>query len=121
VPLQIEPPRSVLLLVGREEFTPPGSFGGETCAASGDCIAIGVGSDDHSAVTVTLGPAPASADLLRLASFEIDTEGLVSLRSVYNREYEAIGVPAGTADVVIWGNRPTDPDELVIEVAAKPG
>jgi hypothetical protein len=120
VPIQIEPPNSVLLLVGREEFSPPASFAGQTCVATTDCIAIGVVSVDDSPVMVTLGPAPTSDGLLELARFEIETEGLLSLRDVYSREYEAVGVPAGLVGVIVWGNHDTEPGELVIEVAGSP-
>ena len=32
----VEPQHSVLLVVGREQFTPPSTFGGEACTATGD-------------------------------------------------------------------------------------
>lgn len=38
----VEPPNSVILLVGRDEFAPPHSFAGVICAATADCIAVGV-------------------------------------------------------------------------------
>jgi hypothetical protein len=113
VPQLIEPPNSVVLLVGREEFSPPSSFNGQTCVATSDCLAIGVA---DSPTTVTLGPSPASGELTVLAQHVIETEGLVSLRDVYSREYETMGSPAGHALVTVWGNDPTEPSELVIQV-----
>ncbi len=66
---------------------------------------------------MTLGPSPASGELTVLAQHVIETEGLVSLRDVYSREYETMGSPAGHALVTVWGNDPAEPSELVIQVA----
>jgi len=38
----VEPQHSVILVVGREQFTPPRTFGGDACTATHDCVAIGV-------------------------------------------------------------------------------
>jgi len=103
----------VVLLVGREEFSPPSSFNGQTCVATSDCLAIGVA---DSPTTVSLGPSPGSGGLTVLARHVIETEGLLSLRDVYSREYDNMGSPAGQALVTVWGNDPTEPSELVIQV-----
>src|SRR6478672_8890712 len=72
----IEPPNSVLLVVGREEFTPPGSFGGRVCAATYDCVAIGVVSVDDAPTLVAFSPAVTRADLQQLGRFTLETEGM---------------------------------------------
>jgi hypothetical protein len=36
----VEPQHSVVLVVGREQFTPPKSFGREACTATEDCVTI---------------------------------------------------------------------------------
>lgn len=113
VPPQIEPANSVVLLVGREQFTPPSSFGGLTCVATDDCVAIAVGSP----TSISLGPSVGTGSLEVLGEFVIETEGLVSLRDVFSREFETMGSPAGPARVTVWGNRPNEPSELVIQVA----
>ena len=109
----IKPPSSVVLLVGREEFSPPSSFNGQACVATDDCIAIGVADGP---TTVSLGPTPGSGVLVALARHVIETEGLVSLRDVYSREYDNMGSPAGHALVTVWGDDLTAPSELVIQV-----
>jgi hypothetical protein len=42
----------------------------------------------------------------------------LSVRSVYNKEYDAMGVPAGLALVTIWGNTDSEPSEVLVQVAA---
>ncbi len=109
----VEPQHSVLLVVGREQFTPPSTFGGETCTATRDCVAVGVRSVDDGPVDVTISPEPA-AGLVNLGEFQVETEGLVSVRSVYNKEYDAMGVPPGLALVTVWGNADTEPSEVLV-------
>jgi hypothetical protein len=81
----VEPPNSLLLLVGREEFDPPFS-----------------------------DAEPPS--LVRLGVFEVESEGQLSLRDIYNREYAAAGVEAGLLMVTVWGNDATEPSEVVFEL-----
>jgi hypothetical protein len=114
----VEPQHSVVLVVGREQFTPPRTFGGEACTATPDCVAIGVRSVDDGPTQVTISPEPATGDLVMLGEFKLETEGLLSVRSVYNREYDAMGVPPGLAQVTIWGNADTEPSEVLVQVAA---
>ena len=111
----VEPPNSVLLVVGREEFTPPSTFGGQTCAATHDCVAIGVVSADDAATSVEFAAA-AREDLQRLGGFTLETEGMLSLRDVYNREYDAAGVTPGSVLLTVWGNDAQEPSEIVLEV-----
>ena len=113
----VEPQHSVILVVGREQFTPPRTFGGEACTATPDCVAIGVRSVDDGATQVGISPELATGDLVMLGEFELETEGLLSVRSVYNKEYDAMGVPPGLARVTIWGNRDTEPSEVLVQVA----
>jgi hypothetical protein len=114
--VQLEPPNSVLLIVGREDFTPPRTFGGQVCAATSDCIAVGV-------LSVADGPTSASfalenerADLLGLGKFPLESEGLVSLRDAHRREYLTVGVVPGTVEVEVFGNDAFEPDEVVFVV-----
>jgi hypothetical protein len=112
----VEPQHSVLLVVGREQFTPPGTFGGQACTATRDCVAIGVRSVDDGPTDVTITPEAAGDDLVDLGRFQVETEGLLSVRSVYNKEYDAMGVPPGHAHVTIWANAATEPSEVVVQV-----
>ena len=114
----VEPQHSVILVVGREQFTPPRTFGGEACTATPDCVAIGVRSVDDGPTQVTISPEPAAGDLVMLGAFELETEGLLSVRSVYNREYDAMGVAPGLAQVTIWGNAASEPSDVFVHVAA---
>jgi hypothetical protein len=51
-----------------------------------------------------------------LGQFQLETEGLLSVRSVYNKEYDAMGVPPGLARVTLWGNTASEPSDLVVQV-----
>ena len=112
----VEPQHSVILVVGREQFTPPRSFGGEACTSTPDCVAIGVRSVDDGPTEVTISPEPVPGGLVLLGEFELETEGLLSVRSVYNREYDVMGVPPGLARVTIWGNDVSAPSEVLVQV-----
>lgn len=113
---EVEPQHSVLLVVGREQFTPPTTFGGATCTASADCIAVGVRSVDDGPTAVSISPQPGGEAMVWLGEFTVETEGLLSVRSVYNREYDAMGVPPGLAQVTIWGDADTEPTQVIVQV-----
>ena len=113
----IEPPNSVLLLVGREEFTPPESFGGRTCVATHDCVAIAVVSVDDAPTSLSLSPTPDTEALMRLGEFQVETEGQLSVRDVYNREYDTVGVAPGLSLVTVWGNDAVEPSEIAVQFA----
>jgi len=113
VSITIEPPHAVLLVVGREQFAPPTSFGDATCAATADCVAVSVA--DGPAL-LELAPAPHTSGLRLLGSFTIESEGLVSVRDVYSREYDTLGVPPGWALVTVWGDLPAEPRHVAVQV-----
>lgn len=113
----IEPPNSVVLLVGREQFTPPESFAGASCVASSDCIAVGVLSVDDGPTLVSIAPLPGTSELVTLGEFLIESEGLLSLRDVYNREYDAMGVSPGSVHVSVLANDDSEPSEVRFVVA----
>ena len=108
----VEPAHRVLLLVGREDFTPPSSFGGATCVSTRDCLAIGVAARTR----VEVAPQPVTTSLVRVGEFSIESEGLLSLRSAYSREYDNIGVEPGWALVTVWADDPDEPAELALQV-----
>ena len=112
----VEPPNSVLLVVAREEFTPPSTFGAHSCAATRDCVAIGVASVDDAPTSVEFSGAVARDDLQRLGQFTVETEGSLSIRDVYNREYESAGVTPGSVVLAVWGNDAQEPSEVLIEI-----
>ena len=66
----IETRNDVLLLVGREDFSPPRSFGGAAAVATHDCVAFAVG---EGPVTVEVTPF-AAPNLQRLGEFVIEAE-----------------------------------------------
>ncbi|MGW5240055.1 hypothetical protein ACWEOW_14085 [Monashia sp. NPDC004114] len=113
---EIEPRNSVVLLVGRDEFTPPASFANSTVAATNDCVAVGVVSVADGLTTVELEPTPHIAGLSRLGEFSLETEGQVSIRDVHNRVYEVLLVVPGKCAVTVWGNDPAEPDVVAFEV-----
>jgi len=120
VAVVIEPPNSVILVVGREEFTPPKSFAGHTCVATADCVAIAVINVHDAPTSVTLSPAARAEDLLRLGEFEIETEGSLSVRDVYNRTHESVGVSPGVVNVTIWGNDDAEPSDVAVQFTQVP-
>ncbi|QIK65429.1 hypothetical protein G7072_02915 [Nocardioides sp. HDW12B] len=109
----IEPPNSVLLLVGREEFTPPQTFAGEVCVSSSDCIAVGVLSVDDGPTSASLTQVMDGSGLVTLGDFRIESEGHLSVRDVYNREHASLGVEAGSVRVTVLGNDKSEPDEVI--------
>ena len=73
----VEPQHSVILVVGREQFTPPKTFGGEACTATHDCVAIGVRTVEDGPTDVTISPEAGTGALVRLGEFQVETEGLL--------------------------------------------
>ncbi|MCW2817374.1 MAG: hypothetical protein JWR42_161 [Marmoricola sp.] len=114
----LRPPHSIVLLVGREDYTPPTSFGGATCTATSDCIAAATLSPVDGPTLVSVAPS-ARPGLLRLGQFTIESEGLVSVRDVFHREHDSMGIEAGYVEVLVLGNDATEPDEVVFVV--RPG
>lgn len=112
----IEPPNSILLLVGREEFSPPESFAGAPCVATTDCIAVGVLSVDDGPTLASFAQGTEASDFVTLGAFAIESEGLLSLRDVYNREYDSVGVEAGSVRVTVMGNDSVEPCEVTFVV-----
>lgn len=110
----VEPPNAVLFLVGREDYDPPRSFGERTCVATADCIATGVVAD--SPTTVTFSAQPPGRRLHDLGRHVIETEGLLSVRDVYTREYVSVGVEPGHVAVTTWGDDEDHPGEVVFEI-----
>ena len=115
MPQDLEPPSSVLIVVGREEFTPPSSFGGSACAATDDCIVIAVRDVEDGPTTLSMS-VTAPSGLARLGDFRLLSEGLVGVRDLSYREHEAVGVDPGWAAVTIWGDTEQEPSEVVVQV-----
>ena len=82
----VEPQHSVILVVGREQFTPPKTFGGEACTATHDCVAIGVRSVEDGPTDVTISPEAGTAALVRLGEFQVETEGRRAVRCAASRD-----------------------------------
>lgn len=115
----VEVPSSVLLLVGREDFTPPRSFAGGTCVATHDCLAVGVTTPQDGPTDVGFAAGPGGlSGLVELGRFSLESEGLLSLRDVYNRELESAGVGAGLVEVTVLGDDRDEPSTVRFVVAA---
>lgn len=110
----IETRNDVLLLVGREDFTPPRSFGGAAAVATHDCVAFAVG---EGPVTVDL-VAVAPPDLHPLGDFVVESEGLLSLRDVWSKEYDAAGVAPGATRVEVLGDDAESPRRISLVLRA---
>lgn len=110
---------TVFLLVGREDFTPPRSFAGGTCVATHDCLAVAVASPPGGPTDVGLAfEHGGSSGLVELGRFSLESEGLLSLRDVYNRELESAGVGAGLVEVTVLGDHRDEPSTVRFVVAA---
>lgn len=115
----IRPPSSVLLLVGREDFTPPTTFGGAPCVATPDCVAVAVRAVDDGPTLAQLTDEAGQAGvagLMTLGDFWVESEGLLSLRDVYSREYESVGVEAGSVRVSVLADDDSEPGHVVFVV-----
>ena len=108
-----------MLLVGREDYTAPTSFGGATCVATTDCIAVGTLSPVDGPTSVSIAPPADQAGLVTLGEYTIESEGLVTVRDVFHREHDTMGVEAGYVEVLVLGNDAVEPDEVVFVV--RPG
>lgn len=113
--MMIRPPHSVVLAVGREDFTPPSTFDGATCVATVDCVAVAVVDVTTSATRVHLSPGPVPDGLLELGGFRVECEGLLSLRDVFGREYDSMGLSPGLAVVTVWGSTEDAPRDVLFQ------
>ncbi len=108
-----------MLLVGREDYTAPTSFGGATSIATTDCIAVATLSPVDGPTFVSVAPSVDQPGLVMLGEYTIESEGLVSVRDVFHREHDAMGVEAGYVEVRVLANHADEPDEVVFVV--RPG
>lgn len=119
----IRPPSSVLLLVGREDFTPPKEVGGAPCVATPDCLAVAVRDVDDGPTLAELTDDPRATglqDLMTLGDVELESEGLLVLRDVYSREYGTVGVEVGAVRVRVLADDDSEPGHVVFLVGATP-
>lgn len=113
----IAPPNSVLLLVGRDEFQPPSTFSGATCVATQDCIAVAVLNADDGPTQIDVAESSGELQhLVSLGEFLIESEGQVSVRDVYNREYLSVGVAPGIVPICVRANDVAEPSEVVFVI-----
>ena len=112
----IRPPHSIVLLVGREDYTAPTSFDDATSTATTDCIAVATLSPVDGPTLVSVAPFADRSELVTLGEYTIESEGLVSVRDVFHREHDAMGVEAGYVDVRVLANKALEPDEVVFVV-----
>ncbi len=108
-----------MLLVGREDYAAPTSFGGATCIATPDCIAVATLSPVDGPTVVSVAPYADDPALVTLGEFTIESEGQVSVRDVFFREHDAMGVEPGYVDVRVRANDADEPDQVVFVV--RPG
>lgn len=103
----VRPANSVILVAGRESYTPPESLNGQPCAATADCIAIGVVSADDDATDVSFSPDGAAE--VPLGDFQIDTDGQLSVRDIYGEVFDVAEVKAPRVRVTVAGNDGSEP------------
>ena len=108
-----------MLLVGREDYAAPTSFGGATCISTPDCIAVATLSPVDGPTVVSVAPSADDPALVTLGEFTIESEGQVSVRDVFFREHDAMGVEPGYVDVRVLANDAVEPDQVVFVV--RPG
>ena len=112
-------PHSIVLLVGREDYTAPTSFGDATSIATTDCIAVATLSPVDGPTFVSVSPSADQSRLVPLGEYTIESEGLVSVRDVFHREHDAMGVEAGYVEVRVLVNDAVAPNQVVFVV--RPG
>lgn len=112
----IRPPHSIVLLVGREDYDAPTSFGGATCTATADCVAVATLSPVDGPTSVSVAPPGDRPGLVTLGDFIIESEGQVSVRDVFHREHDAMGVEPGHVEVRVLGDDAEEPREVVFVV-----
>ena len=112
----IRPPHSIVLLVGREDYTAPTSFGDATSIATTDCIAVATLSPVDGPTSVSVAPSSDHSGLVTLGEYTIESDGLVSVRDIFHREHDALGVEAGYVEVRVLANDAVEPDEVVFVV-----
>lgn len=111
----VDPASPLLLVVGREEFTTPPHFPEDAaCAATQDCVAVAVRLDG-TPTSLSVTPSSAASRLVELGRFEVETEGLLSVRDIYNREHAAVGVSPGWVTVTVWGDHAFEPGEVHVQ------
>jgi hypothetical protein len=108
-----------VLLVGREDYAAPTSFDGAVCIATVDCIAVATLSPVDGPTVVSVAPSANESALVTLGEFTIESEGQVSVRDVFFREHDAMGVEPGYVEVRVLANKVVEPDEVVFVV--RPG
>lgn len=113
----LEVPHAVLLLVGREDFAPPTSFGGRPCAATVDCLAISTRHAQDGPTEVSLDPEASRAGLTEAGRFVLESEGLLSLRDSWGREHAGYGVEPGHVRVTVWVDDEQEPTRVVLGVS----
>ena len=113
----LEVPNAVLLLVGREDYDPPTSFGGRLCSATDDCLAISTRHAADGPTEVTLDPEASRAGLVEVGRFVLENEGLLSLRDVWGREHSGYGVEPGHVGVTVWVDDEREPTRVVLGVS----
>ena len=107
-----------MLLVGREDYSPPTAFAGSSCVATVDCVAVATTSPVEGPTSVSVAPS-ARPGLVTLGEFTIESEGQVSVRDVFHREHDAMGVEPGHVAVRVLADDTTEPTEVVFVV--RPG
>ena len=107
-----------MLLVGREDYSPPTSFAGSPCVGTVDCVAVATLSPVDGPTTVSVAPS-ARPGLVTLGDFTIESEGQVSVRDVFHREHDAMGVEPGHVVVRVLADDADEPTEVVFVV--RPG
>jgi hypothetical protein len=105
-----------VLLVGREDYAAPTSFGGASCIATPDCIAVATLSPVDGPTVVSIVPTAERPGFVTLGEFTIESEGQVSVRDVFHRDHDAMGVEPGYVEVRVLANDAVEPDEVVFVV-----
>jgi len=106
-------PHSVVLLVGREDYTVPTSLGAATSVATIDCIAVATLSRVDGPTYVSVAPSADHPGLVTLGEYTNESEGLASVRDIFHRECDATGVEGGHVEVRVLANDPVEPDAVV--------
>jgi hypothetical protein len=66
--------------------------------------------------SVSVVPSTDQPGLVSLGEYTIESEGLVSVRDVFHREHDAMGVEAGYVEVRVLANDALAPNEVVFVI-----
>jgi hypothetical protein len=111
----IEPPNSLILIVGRDEFTPPTQIT-RPITTTLDCLVIGTINVQDAPTLISIGTDPDIDDLEYLDEISIESDGEISVRDIYNNVHASVTVQPGVISIAIWTSGIPEPREIACKI-----